>query len=128
MGSKGRLQKKEINWGDFRKVRALLEREESLRERQLRRKALARAKQVTDLLKNKYRVEKVYLYGSLAWGKFTRRSDIDLLIMGFRDSEHFWRMQVEAEEIASPFPISVVCFEEALPSLRNRVLREGVQI
>ncbi|MDH7578113.1 MAG: nucleotidyltransferase domain-containing protein [Bacillota bacterium] len=121
-------RKERVDWQDFRQVRDLLKKEEELAKQQLRKRALDKARKVAVLLKSQYGVEKVYLYGSLAWGKFGKGSDIDLLIVGFRGSNHFWRMQVEAEEIASPFPVSIVCFEDALPPLRNRVLQEGVEL
>lgn len=33
-----------------------------------------------------------------------------------------------AMELASPFPISIVLEEDAWPSLRDKVLKEGVQL
>lgn len=91
---------------------------------QLRKEALAKAQMVARSLKEKWEAIEVYLYGSLAWGAFHERSDIDLFVVGFKGD--YWRMLVEAEEIAHPFPVSVVCEEDAFPPLKEKVLREGV--
>ena len=117
-----------INWQDFHQVRQLLLKEKAYREKQFRTRALEKAQAVANWLKSKYNVKEVYLYGSLAWGKFTPQSDIDLLIVGFSNHAHFWEMQVKAEEMALPFPVSIVCAEDAVESLRKRVFREGMKI
>jgi len=90
--------------------------------------ALARAKKVAAHLKERYGVKKVFLYGSLARGNFSHISDIDLYIEGFDQEKMYWRMQVEAEEIALPYPLSIVPAEDAFPSLRREVYREGVEL
>jgi predicted nucleotidyltransferase len=103
----------------------LREKEECLTAR--KRAALEKARAVAVLLKKKYRAEKVVLYGSLAgWSKFHEKSDIDIMVWGFWGD--FWRMQVEVEKAAMPFECIVACQEDAFPSLRERVLREGVEL
>ena len=83
---------------------------------QRRRAACQKARAAARYLKERYGIEKVYLYGSLAWGPcFGERSDIDLMAEGFPPSAGYWRMLVELEEIASPFKISVVLGEDAVP-------------
>ncbi|MEW5762510.1 MAG: nucleotidyltransferase domain-containing protein [Bacillota bacterium] len=97
-------------------------REEGARRRQ----AIARAEAAARFLKEKYGVEKVYLFGSLVWGKrFTSCSDIDLMVEGLRQPDRYWRMQVELEELTAPFEVNVVLAEDALPSLREKVRKEG---
>ncbi len=81
---------------------------------------------MADHLKKKWGVKKVYLYGSLAWGTFHERSDIDIMAVGF--TGNYWRMLVEVEEIAMPFECTVVCEEDAFPSLREKVRAEGVKL
>ncbi|MEW6426138.1 MAG: nucleotidyltransferase domain-containing protein [Bacillota bacterium] len=119
---------RKINWQDFRQVRQLLLKEKAYRERRLRAKALEKAQAVADWLKSRYNVKEVYLYGSLAWGKFTPQPDTYLLIVGFPNHARFWEMQVKAEEMATPFPVSIVCAEDAVESLRKRGFREGIRI
>ncbi|MGQ9533511.1 MAG: nucleotidyltransferase family protein [Desulfotomaculales bacterium] len=96
------------------------------RQRALVRRARACAGKIARLLKRKYGVGGVFLYGSLARGGFAEHSDIDLLVTGFRGS--YWEMLLEAERLARPFRVSIVCEEDASPSLRQEVAREGVPL
>lgn len=107
---------------EFFRLRRLEEGERRL----LKERAWVKAKAVADHLKAKYGVKKVYLYGSLISGAFHGRSDIDILAVGFTGD--YWRMLVEVEEIAIPFDCTVVCEEDAFPSLREKVRTEGVKL
>jgi len=101
-------------------------RQEKESEERRRREALAKARAIARYLKEKYNVNAVYLYGSLAWGRhFTSRSDIDLLVEGFPEASSYWRMLVEVEDIASPFEVNVVLSEDANFSLRKKAKKEG---
>ncbi len=111
--------------------RAWRERAESERweERDRRRHALERATTAGKYVKELYPECKVYLYGSLIWGRhFTPRSDIDLMIRGFPVEVSYWRLLVEMERCASPFEISVVLEEDASASLREKVLAGGKEL
>ncbi|MBE3582392.1 MAG: nucleotidyltransferase domain-containing protein [Thermoanaerobacteraceae bacterium] len=103
------------------------------RERQAavnrRREALAKARRAARWLKEKYGVNRVYLYGSLAWSRhFTPHSDIDLFVEGFTPKELYWRMWSEVEAITTPFPPSIVLAEDALPGLRDEVKKRGHEL
>ena len=98
-------------------------------EEERRALALQKAKAVASHLKRGYGVGRVYLYGSLVWGRhFTAQSDIDLLVEGFPKGSNFWRALVEAEELAAPFAVSLVAAEDASPSLLARATREGLPL
>jgi predicted nucleotidyltransferase len=88
--------------------------------------AWKKVKEIAVLLKEKYQAEKVYLYGSLVWGKFHERSDLDIFVVGFKGD--YWKAWVDVEDIASPFNFDLVCSEEAVSSLRKKVLEQGVEI
>jgi hypothetical protein len=60
------------------KYRFLRERDASRKEA-LKHLALTKAADVAGMLRDKYGVDRFYMYGSLAWGGFGERSDIDLL-------------------------------------------------
>lgn len=107
------------------KFRYLQQREKE-EKRQRKKQAMSKARKAAGHLKAKWGVDKVYLYGSLAWGTFHERSDIDLMVVGFKGD--YWRMLVEIEEITFPFECTVVCEEDAFPSLRERVYAEGVKL
>ncbi|MGB9847114.1 MAG: nucleotidyltransferase family protein [Desulfotomaculales bacterium] len=109
---------------EFLNMRQLLLKSYSRKRRELIKKARAKAGRVAKILKTKYRAREVYLYGSLAWGGFAEGSDIDLLVVGFNGN--YWEMYVEAERIARPFAISIVCAEDAFASLKQEVFRKGV--
>jgi len=96
----------------------------SRRRRELIKKARSKAGKVAKMLKTNYRAREVYLYGSLAWGGFAEGSDIDLLVVCF--TGNYWEMYVEAERVARPFAISIVCAEDASSSLKQEVFRKGV--
>jgi len=110
------------NW-----VRRAQDKQQAERER--RNLALEKARAVAKYLKERYRVKNVYLFGSLVWGKhFSSRSDIDLLVEGFPSRANYWRAVAEAEEIAAPFPVSLVLMERAVRSLVERVIKEGIRL
>lgn len=95
----------------------------------LRRDALIKATAAAAHLKKKYKVNAVYLYGSLAWGRhFSHRSDIDLLVEGFPKKNNYWLMLVELEEITRPYEINVLLSEDATSSLREKARNEGYRL
>ncbi len=53
---------------------------------------------IVDILKEKYGPEKIILFGSYAWGGFTKDSDIDLLIVKETDKKRIDRF-VEVKRI-----------------------------
>lgn len=78
------------------------------------------------MLKETFGASRVLLYGSLAEGGFDSRSDIDLMIDGLSGS--FWTAYSEAGSIADPFPLSIVCREDASRSLVEHVAQRGVEL
>jgi uncharacterized protein len=98
-------------------------------EKENRVKALSKAKDVASFLQHDYKVEKVYLYGSLAWrNRFTSHSDIDLYIYNFPPDQSYWEALAKAEEIAIPFPLTLVLDENANPKLREKIEQEGIKL
>lgn len=113
---------------NFLEMRRKVEAEEKKLEERRQAEALAKAKAVAEWLKKNYRVEEVYLYGSLAWGGFGVNSDIDLLVRGFKDKEHYWQMQSGAESVAQPFELNLLCEEEVPESLWRKVKTKGIKL
>lgn len=90
---------------------------------------MLKAKEVATFFKDSYKVEKVYLYGSLAWRKrFTSHSDIDLYINNFPLDQSYWETLAKAEAIALPFPLTIILEENAAPKLREKVEQEGLEL
>jgi hypothetical protein len=50
------------------------------------------------------------------------------MVLGFPKKASFWQMLNDLEEITSPFEVNVVLEEDALPSLRKKVLEEGKEL
>lgn len=114
-----------MNLKDPAVLARLLRMEKELAEKKRQRQAMDKAYKIARFLKEKYGAEKVYLYGSLAWGNFQAHSDIDLFVCGLK-ADHYWKMQLQVEELAAPFAVSVVCDDEAYPSLKKKVLERGL--
>lgn len=108
---------------EFIDTHKLLAKSRARREQKLARQAREKAVKVARMLKAKYQADEVFLYGSLAWGGFTGHSDIDLFVVGFQGK--YWDMCLDAERIARPFNVSIVCAEDASASLRQEVFDRG---
>ncbi|APC09522.1 nucleotidyltransferase family protein [Neomoorella thermoacetica] len=111
---------------EFARLKRLLDikREEELDKH--RALAWQKAREVASFLRDVYGVQQVILYGSLARGDFQKMSDIDLYIRGFEGP--YWQMLARAGRLAAPFDVSIVCAEDALPSLQEEVAREGAEL
>lgn len=102
-------------------------RKKEARLKRNQEEAYAKAKQIADLLKNKYAIKKVILFGSTVTGKYWEQSDIDIAILGLDDRKYMdiiW----EASQIALPFSLDIVPLESATKSLKRKIEREGVEI
>lgn len=111
---------------EFLQMRKHLLELEELEEQKHYESAQEKARAVTAMLKHKYQVDKVYVYGSLAWGGFQKQSDIDLFMLGFKGD--YWKALGDAEDIASPIELSLVCAEDAFDSLKKKVLERGIEL
>lgn len=107
------------------KARAEKEEKEAAERRN---QALIAAQKAAVWLRSNYGTQKVYLFGSLAWGKFDVHSDIDLYVEGFPPDKSYWRMLAELEEFIAPFQPQVVTAEDAVPSLQIKVTEKGVEL
>lgn len=100
-----------------------------LNKREARRqKAFAKAKKAAAAIKRKYALEKAILFGSTVRGNFWEQSDIDLAIQGFTDERRYLELYGDIWEIVSPFEVDVVLLEKVSPKVRERILREGVEL
>lgn len=98
-------------------------------EAERRKKAMEKAHKIAAFLKLKYRVNRVYLYGSLVWGKhFTAASDIDIFIDDFPEDANYWEAIAIVQHIAAPFPVSVVPAGNAGSGLEEKVIKEGIEL
>jgi predicted nucleotidyltransferase len=83
------------------------------------------AKKCAKLLKEKYRVKRVFLIGSLAYGTVHDKSDIDLVVEGL-PSERYIDALVDLNDILErKIELNLIPFEDAFETLREKTLREG---
>lgn len=70
--------------------------------------------------------ERVWLIGSLAWGGFGARSDVDLVISGL-SAERALELETLVARIASA-PVELLALEDLPQAFRQRVEREGIAL
>lgn len=64
--------------------------------------------------------DRIWLFGSFAWGQPDEHSDVDLLIDSPNIDELAWRISRSCGRL-----VHAIALTEASPSLRRRVLRQG---
>ncbi len=100
----------------------------SMSERELRERRLGRVHQAVRQLKTQFGVEKVILFGSLMdASQFLPGSDVDLAVIGLRSEDYFeaWRV---VEAIIEDCPVDLVEMERVTDSLRQAILKYGVEV
>jgi len=86
------------------------------------------ALEVTKVLKNKYKVKRAFLIGSIVKGYIHDRSDIDIVVEGLAP-ELYIKALTNAYDILPPgVELNLIPFEDAFESLRKKTLREGMMI
>lgn len=98
-----------------------------LDEQKMRDEAISKAEKIATFLKTSYNVKNVYLFGSLVWrNRFTAHSDIDIYLVGFPKDRDYWEALAKSEEIAMPFPVTIVMEENASPEMKQKIEEEGL--
>jgi uncharacterized protein len=99
----------------------------ALKEKAMKAEAIGKAREIADFLKDRYGVKNIYLFGSLAWrNKFTCHSDIDLYIESFPKEKCYWEAVAKSEEIAAPYPVTIVIADTANPVMKQKIESEGL--
>jgi len=84
------------------------------------------ARSAASLLKERYAIDAVWLFGSLLdREKFYERSDIDLAVREISGRE-FYRAVSALLDLSPGFSFDLVEVDFASPALRDAILREGV--
>lgn len=71
--------------------------------------------------------KRVILFGSLATGRFHRGSDVDIAVEGLSSKTYFKAIGL-IEEILGDIPFDLIDMEETLPTVRQKIEREGVLV
>ncbi|MCP4166459.1 MAG: nucleotidyltransferase domain-containing protein [Chloroflexi bacterium] len=90
---------------------------------QLAQQAREEALQIAAMLRQRYRATRVILFGSLAQGRFTPGSDIDLAIEGLAPADFFPAL-AQANEFSNSW-VDLKPLEDLEPHFRTRVLATG---
>jgi len=78
-----------------------------------------------EFLKDRYKVKKVILIGSLVNGIIHEKSDIDLVVEGL-SCEVYMKCLTELYDILPPgVEINLIPFEDAFESLKHKALQKG---
>jgi len=90
-------------------------------------------KYIKFLKENKYNIQKAYIFGSFATGKFNEDSDIDLAII-FKNLENGFTTQIDLMKLRrkfdtriEPHPFDEVDFTISNPFAKE-ILQTGIQI
>lgn len=90
-----------------------------------RRDALrARLGDVAECLRERHGAERVVLFGSLAWGGFHARSDVDLAVEGV-DGPELDRAAADVERLLPGVVVELFALEDLPASFRRRILDRG---
>jgi predicted nucleotidyltransferase len=111
---------------EIRKNHRLMEREKKQIIEQRKQKAIKAANDIAAILKEKYCVSRVVLFGSLVDGKFDDYSDIDLYVEELE--EDYFAALHEAQMIAGEIEVSIACSTDVVDSMRLNIEEKGVQL
>lgn len=82
------------------------------------------AHRISQLLPSEFDISSIHLFGSLAWGgTFTPETDIDLAVSGLKPEILY--KAIGYLESKTGFPFDLIDLDEASPTLRERILKEG---
>ncbi len=120
----GKLQGMSVSLDEI--ARTLAEREGRERRAAEERAAQLRARMpaAATLLRERFFVETISLFGSLATGEVGPRSDVDIAVSHLRP-ERYWEALAELRALFGA-PVDLVRDEEMGASLRERVAVEGI--
>lgn len=112
----------------YRKA-ALLRQEQLQPERlRLQEEAWVTARRAADLLREKFNVTRIVVFGSLVHpGCFTRWSDIDLAAWGIA-FEDTLRAIGAVMDLDTPYEINLVDIQTARPAILGIIEEEGIEI
>ncbi len=91
------------------------------RREELRRVAI----HCIEVLKDKYKVTRVYIIGSLVKGYVHKRSDIDLVVEGLSPDLYMSALTELWDILPNDIELNLIPFEDAFESLKQKAMREG---
>lgn len=99
------------------------QKQQKVRDREAADKARSLLPELIDILVNQFQANKIILFGSLAKGKFTQTSDIDLAVAGILPRDYF---KAFADlNFLSEFEVDLKPLEELDSHFYQRVMETG---
>ena len=86
------------------------------------------AKKCAEILKDKYKIKKAILIGSLVRGIIHEKSDIDLVVEGLKPALYIKALTDLWDILPVDVELNLIPFEDTFESLREKTLKEGVHI
>jgi len=86
------------------------------------------ANKCAKLLKEKYKVKKVFLIGSLAYGIVHEKSDIDLVVEGLAPELYIEALVALSDILQWKVEVNLIPFEDAFETLKEKTLKKGILI
>ena len=86
------------------------------------------AKKCADILKDKYKVRRIILIGSLVKGIVHEKSDIDLVVEGLEPSLYIKALTDLWDNLPAGVELNLISFEDAFESLKENAINEGEYI
>ena len=107
-------------------------KKEKARNRKLalerRERALRAIPKISNLLKKKFEVDKVYLFGSCISSEyFHQRSDVDIGVQSL-SSDNYLTATYDVNTLEHGFKVDLINMKTCDDDLRNKILREGREI
>jgi predicted nucleotidyltransferase len=94
--------------------------------REVKQEALAEAKQLSTILRERFTFESIYLCGSILSDSFRPKSDIDIIIKGLPIEDFFKAYALLLKE--SRFQIDLKPFEDMTDDYQEKILKRGKRI
>lgn len=76
----------------------------------MNKKKVAKLKIVTKRIVDNYNPEKIILFGSYAWGKPNKDSDMDIFIVKKTKDSYKTARQIDGEIFPRPFPMDIIVY------------------
>ncbi len=83
------------------------------------------ARKCAAILKNKYKVKRVFLIGSIVRGNIHEGSDIDLVVEGLSTDFYMKALTELWDLLPVGLELNLIPFEDAFESLKDKAFKEG---
>ena len=83
------------------------------------------ARKCAAVLKNKYKVKRVFLIGSIVRGIIHEGSDIDLVVEGLSTDFYMKALTELWDLLPAGLDLNLIPFEDAFESLKDKAFKEG---